>query len=551
MDMLFIAGLWGIGLTIVNPAGNFPLNDDWSFGLAVKYFLQSGDFRPTGWTSMPLLSNVLWGSLFCLPTGFSFIALRISTLVLALTGILICYFLIRELSQPRWLAVVASMTLAFNPVYLTLSNTFMTDVPFTAVSLLAALFFARNLKTDCNRHLIFGTALAVVGTLSRQLALCVPLAFAVVSLFRKGFGMRNLLRACLPSALCIVVLLVFQQWLSATGRLPAQYNAATQNLLVDVTHPLTLARTIADNSYVTLLYLGLFLLPILLALLPKIWRTNKEQMIALLAFAIVPVAEGGWVRSTYLGKNAIMPLLPSRTGNIFIESGIGPLTLLDTFVYKLNHVAALPRSFWIAVTAMSMIGASLLVATLGVSIVKMTKRLGTASRINDNETVGVFFLLCVFVYFLPLIGYTVFDRYLIAVLPLLLAGIAGISGQLSSPATLRSRIPGLAASVLCTAYLLFAVCGTRDYLSWNRLRWEAIDDLLADKRIQVQDIDGGFEFNGLYMYDPSQKDFWWAQKSTYLIAFGNLPGYTTIKEYNFSHWLPPYEAKLVVLRKTW
>ncbi len=80
--MLLLASLWVASLFVVNPIGDFPLNDDWSFGLAVKNLLQTGEFHPTGWTSMPLITQTLWGALFCLPGGFSFNALRFSTLAI-------------------------------------------------------------------------------------------------------------------------------------------------------------------------------------------------------------------------------------------------------------------------------------------------------------------------------------------------------------------------------------------------------------------------------------------------------------------------------------
>src|SRR5512137_2624379 len=83
-DMLLLASIWVASLFVVNPIGDFPLNDDWSFGLAVQRLLQTGQFHPTGWTSMPLITQALWGSLFCLPAGFSFNALRASTLLLSL-----------------------------------------------------------------------------------------------------------------------------------------------------------------------------------------------------------------------------------------------------------------------------------------------------------------------------------------------------------------------------------------------------------------------------------------------------------------------------------
>src|SRR6476661_2623762 len=83
IDMLGIASIWCISFLIVKPLGDFPLSDDWAYGLTVQRLVESGDFRPVGWIGMPFITNALWGSLFCIPFGFSFPALRISTIVLS------------------------------------------------------------------------------------------------------------------------------------------------------------------------------------------------------------------------------------------------------------------------------------------------------------------------------------------------------------------------------------------------------------------------------------------------------------------------------------
>src|ERR1700743_2192812 len=118
--------IWLASLCAVHPLGNFPLNDDWSFGRAVKILIEKHDFRPSGWTAMALVTNVLWGGLFCLPSGFSFTALRISTLVAALAGMLGVYWLLKQSRAPEWLALMAALLLGFNPVYYALGCSFMT-----------------------------------------------------------------------------------------------------------------------------------------------------------------------------------------------------------------------------------------------------------------------------------------------------------------------------------------------------------------------------------------------------------------------------------------
>ena len=71
-------------------------------------------------------------------------------------------------------------------------------------------------------------------------------------------------------------------------------------------------------------------------------------------------------------------------------------------------------------------------------------------------------------------------------------------------------------------------------MGWNRVRWVALNDLTERRHISVYDIDGGFEFNGLYMYDPDyqydlRKSWWWVRGDMYKIGFGSIAGYTIIE----------------------
>jgi len=83
VDWAVITLLWGVAEILVKPIGNFPLNDDWAWGMTVKRLVEGGGYHPTGWAGMTLITQVLWGALFCIPKGFSFNALRVSTLVLS------------------------------------------------------------------------------------------------------------------------------------------------------------------------------------------------------------------------------------------------------------------------------------------------------------------------------------------------------------------------------------------------------------------------------------------------------------------------------------
>jgi hypothetical protein len=539
-----IAMVWLASLFIINPLGNFPLNDDWSFGLAVEHLMKYHEFRPTEWTAMSLLTNVLWGGLFCLPAGFSFTALRLSSLTASILGILGIYCLAKQARLPRWLTVIAILTLAFNPVYYALSNTFMTDVLFAAIFIFAAFFLLRHLKSEANSDLAIGTALIVLATLSRQLAIAMPLAFAIVWFLKRGFRSRDMLRAVIPAVVAIGTLIVFQHWLTITGRLPAVSSGRNQDLIKAIVSPNRTLPNFAYNAYVSLVYLGLFLSPVGLCSLAGAWKEQRKKIVPIFGLSI-----WAFLLATvlYRSKGAFMPIC----GNVLTEAGIGPRLLRDTEFLNINFSPAFPDVFWQITTCLSLLGAAALVTLVAVIIINLILK-ARQSVLSDGEITAAFLLLSAIIYLPPvLLTGVFFDRYLIPIIPLL---AIAIPSALQPAGGFNLRLCSLPALILFVSALL-AVGGTRDYLAWNRLRWQATDNLMANDHIKPSEIDGGFEFNGFYLYDPhyqkqSHKSTWWVQNDTYQISNGPVPGYQVIHEYSYVHWLPRYTGKVLVLQKS-
>jgi hypothetical protein len=580
-DMLIIAAVWLVSVFIVNPVGDFPLNDDWSYGLVVKRFLETGSFHPNDWGAMTLVTNAAWGSLFCLPDGFSFTALRLSTLTLSLIGILGVYVLVRDLHQPRWFAVVAAVTLGANPIYYAVSNTFMTDVPFAAILIVAAVFLARSLRSGSNFDLTVGTAFAVAGTLSRQLALAVPLAFAVSLILARGFTKDTVLRAVTPAVVCLSILVVVQAWLAKGGHLSSQalfigkdspyLSLNSMQRILDDPAAQIVARvghriiSVTKNTYVGVLYLGFFLLPVLIFAAPEIVRLRGRGILAFLAVAITTLA----LTTGVVALVGVSPAVPRAdqypvahlmplSGNVLMASGIGPLMLRDnwignSYVPVLPAAPALPAGFWVLVTLMSVLGAAFLISILCVRLVKLVPLFGR-ERTEEVDVVGTFYLLCAMVYLLAIFIFGLIDRYLVPPIPFLIGAVAGMRGYLPQFVDARSKSARYVAAALLAAFSIFAIASTRDYLGWNRVRWNALNELMNEHHVGPDNIDGGFEFNAMYLYDPQyqydpRKSWWWVQGDKYRIAFGEMPGYRVIKEYRYQHWLPPYAGRVVVLQE--
>jgi len=130
------------------------------------------------------LAQILWGALFSWLFGFSFAALRLSTLVLAWAGLLALYGTLRELGIRPLLAGLGTLMLWCNPVFFVLSHSFMTDVPFVSGMNAALLCYVRWVKRGCTWDLGLGSVLATLAFLIRQLGAAlalIPLAYLLLA----------------------------------------------------------------------------------------------------------------------------------------------------------------------------------------------------------------------------------------------------------------------------------------------------------------------------------------------------------------------------------
>jgi hypothetical protein len=158
------------------------------------------------------------------------------------------------------------------------------------------------------------------------------------------------------------------------------------------------------------------------------------------------------------------------------------------------------------------------------------------------------------IYIAPFLVDNFLDRYLIPMVPFLVAGFAASVPFRPQNLLPPSKFFRFITLGLMIAFFIFSVCGTRDYLAWNRTRWLALNDLLADGRIKPSNVDGGFEFNGYYLYNSRyqaspQKRFWWVYDDSYSVTFTPLAGFNVIREYPYTHWMPPFKGHIYVSKK--
>ena len=438
-----------------------------------------------------------------------------------------------------------TLLIAFNPLFFSLSFTFLTDIPFAVFSIISIFFYIETLQNPSPKivYFVLGTFFAIVSTLDRQIGLFIPLAFAIANAVRYGWQVQRLLHSFLSIGLTLIVLFGFNYWLDISGKTPALYGHQMHNLIDILSKPKWIMKVIPYYGFIIIMYVGLFLSPLLV-----IWYSSNSKKqdtlkkIILVSFVVLSII----TIALYISRDATMPYL----GNIFSKIGVGPLTLYDTYILQSDLNTGALFSFkiisGITITSLSILGGSILIGFVSSKL--LLWKLNIALLQTDPSQIVPFFLLIgVLIYIGPLLLMGGYDRYLIV--PIILVALLIISDIETMP-ILKSRIFAIG---IFSIFLLFSIVATHDYLSWNKTRWIAIENLL-NKKIMASEIDGGFEFNGLYLYDPDYqrkplKSWWWVHDDKYIITFSEVEGYTAVNKYKFTRWMPILKNNIYVLKR--
>lgn len=519
--------VWAMMVLTVHPAGDFPLADDWAYADSVRALLDDGVVAHRPWTPAVSISHTLWGAAFSSLFGFSFETLRAATLVLGLAGIVSTYGLLRELELPSQLSFIGALTVTVNPVYFALAGTFMTDVSFYAMSVVAVWSFTRTFNRESTRAFWIGTAAAVAATMNRQIGIAIPMAFAVVASI--SGRPPSWLRRILPLVLACGALIAWDRFVRRQGGPTLDANVKLAEAADFLSGPiLEVAKRSIQNAIVMGLYIGLFALPYIVSLAATSRLATYRHAGAVIAGLTMILT----VACLMAGLN--MPALPP-VGSFLLPTGIGPLTLRDTGILHLPSVPSAPMGARVALTAASVVGCIVVLALL----VKRAVPVATPNGLRDRPALA-FLVITGLLWAAPQLISFYFDRYLLPLVPLTMA--------LIGPPQLIDGDPHSHSLKIVIPFLLFSawlsVAGVHDYLGWNQARLSAAQWLAETQGADASVIDGGFEWNAWRSYDPqfvprSKKSWWWVADDRWVIAFGPIEGREEVHRSKYRRWLPP------------
>jgi hypothetical protein len=556
-------GIYWMCIAIVRPWGDFPINDDWQYAYLTRYFAEFGEYRAFLPVTTSLVLQAALGSPIIQQFGFSYVALRIGTILLTTVWLLVLQAIFFLLGANRPVRILLALTVVVNPLIFYLSVTFMSEIPAFFLVSIGWLFWLLHLKLlsshgqKAQRWLIF--SLATLGALClggafwiRQLtALFFPalIGARIFTGYRKE-GWKSLPPLALqytPSILAFAIPVIgYFVWSRTTGNFTSSFgNGLTTMLLPNPAVGIL-------GAPVFFLYATAFALPILMIVSRKnpVKLVSNRWMQAWFGFVVLVVIGIAVFGDKSQGPAVILHSIFPYFGNVLFHYGIGPITLTDVYPHRLPIKPTSAAWPWY----LFQIGL-LLSSTLWIVIGRRAKAIVSDSPGPKSETVvfGVILFGLNYLVLSTAFNKDIFDRYLLGFLPPILALLACTIEPKDSaePRRLLRSIPVL------LIFGFYSVCGVHDLFRWNEVRWE-IYKQARNTGIAADSIDGGYEINGAEFFAALWPNIdgknvyrypWFFPERRYEIALNPRPGSKVLIEKSVHTWLCNFPPMLFVDKK--
>lgn len=515
--------LWLFAAMIINPIGEFPINDDWAYSKNVYNLSVQHKFVVDPWPAMNLFSQTIYGTLVCKIFGFSFTVLRFSILILAIISSMVLYKIILRLSnQQQELSLLITIGFCFSTLFCSMSFTFMTDIFF--LSFVVFAIYQIQLY-HINRRLIhyfLFILFCVIAVLNRQHGVLIPLLISGVVFYHHKISLKSFLMMSAPMVLTWLAHDKYRHYLTYYG---VSNNLQNTDRLWKYLEsaPFQEIHAHAGDLFLTT---GWMIMPLILILtltqFPKISRSNMIIITICTLLAVLLVWQD-W------------PLYPQ--GNVSLGFEIGPRVIkFDPALYSPSYLGWWPKVARII---------AFLSATLCLIYI-LTKFIQPKVK-KEFKTVYLPFLLVLGAYFIFVsLNEAYLDRYALPLACLILILLIP-----NEKATLTSGRKWIVYPIIFLTFLT-TVIENRDFFNWQKKRWEAIE-YLHQKKLGPDKIDGGFEYNGWHAKTPvfseAPKSWWWIMDDEYIISHTPLKKYGIEKLFINPRWMPVGADTIYVLKR--
>jgi hypothetical protein len=497
---------------IVHPYLEMGINDDWSYTRTAQVLAQTGHIVYNGWATAMVGWQLLPAVLFIKLFGFSFTAVRLSILPIAMLATFLMQRALVRAGLNEWNASIATLTMVLSPLFLPLSLSYMTDVPGFFTLVLCFYACLRALQTESDLAAIGWVCLAsvsgAVGGTARQIAwlgLLVMVPSALWLLRRRA----RILLAGVPVYLAGGAFIFMEmRWF---GRQPYNVPEPIVSGRFDLAR---VAMTVGHLRFAAM-ELPLFLLPVLLAFVPAIWRNGRVVAVAFTAGLLALLIDPAYLYLFAHRRGFLFLILEPYLINCFSVNGIMDVAGLAGARPSILHI---PVRVVLTVVTFVCADAFLLACVAG------WRPLGARATIaEDNGSGGVLhsqvsearsfdglrtgsraprpswyelrvlllpFCLAYIVLLLPRASVVdgVYDRYLLILIMMALLTICRLYQE-----RVRARLPLLSVAML-GVMAWFSVALDHDFFALGRARLAAVGELRS-AGVPATDMDAGLEYN--------------------------------------------------------
>ncbi len=265
---------------ISRPYAEMGISDDGPYILMAKTLASTGHIVYNGWAAAMIGWQLYIGAAFIKLFGFSFTAVRMSTLFVSLaTAFLLQRTLVRSGITERN-AVVATLALVLSPLYLLLSVTYMSDI-FGLFAMLVCFYGCLRALQSATPNaailwLCFAVATNAIFGTARQIAWLGVLVMVPSTLWLLRSQRRVLIAGSIATFAGILSIYACMQWLNHQPYvLPPQ----------PLPHTFSFVSSLLTLAYF-FLAIPFLLLPIVALFLPTL-RKSRPAVIALLALILL------------------------------------------------------------------------------------------------------------------------------------------------------------------------------------------------------------------------------------------------------------------------
>jgi 4-amino-4-deoxy-L-arabinose transferase-like glycosyltransferase len=469
---IVIAGFASV-LILIPPARSYPMTDDWIYWQSVNQ-LTNLAYTPHDWSQATALGHVAWGAIFADVFGNTFTVLTMANMAMSMACLITVYLLLRELGVQSTPALLGVAVVGFNPVYVYLSYSFMTDVTFLFYMMVSCLFYIKGLRTGKLYWLWLGGLATGLAYLTRQYGVLVMVAVLALLWLSRRWTWRQAIAIAVLPAVSVVGYASwehFQPTPIIAWQMESLHTVMFQDLLGWASNRL-LRLTWAMQA------LGLALLPVL--------RLPKRPIRALSILA-------GMVCYEFLSVSTRGSVFP-RNGNVVDQNG----NVVDStgfLMYSYNAQPIWNQGVWALLGILGALAFSLyMIFALEQIITWLRSRPWRRTERSLGPTFILYALAAMLAGVMVIATPFIFDRYWLAVLPILaLPGLKrmGVAGASAMSARLRWLV--------VVPIAVFALVGMRDYKEHATVRWQAAQTLVSTG-VQPEQIAAGFEWENWYEF---------------------------------------------------